>query len=69
MKLLLIAPAREEAIKRSYRHKSLSPPLKLGVVAALTPPDIEVRVVDENLTPIALDAKVDLVGITAVTHT
>ncbi len=69
MKLLLIAPAREEAFKMSRRHKSLAPPLNLGIIAALTPPDIEVSLVDENLAPVDVDAKVDLVGITAVTHT
>jgi radical SAM superfamily enzyme YgiQ (UPF0313 family) len=69
MKLELIAPAREEAIRRSRRHQSLSPPLNLAVVASLTPPDIEVSLTDENLTPIDYDQKVDLVGITAVTHT
>ena len=69
MKLLLIAPAREEAMKRSRRHKSLAPPLNLGIVAALTPPEIEVSLVDENLAPIDVEAPVDLVGITAVTHT
>lgn len=69
MKLLLVAPARGEALKRSRRHKSLAPPLNLGMVAALTPPDIEVHLIDENLDSLDMDARVDLVGITAVTHT
>ncbi|MCL4369174.1 MAG: B12-binding domain-containing radical SAM protein [Actinobacteria bacterium] len=69
MKLLLIAPAREEAMKRSRKHKSLAPPLNLGIVAALTPPHIEVSLVDENIAPVDTDSRADLVGITAVTQT
>lgn len=69
MKLLLIAPAREEAVKRSRRYHSLAPPMNLGIVAALTPPGVEISLVDENLAPVDLDAKFDLVGITAVTQT
>lgn len=39
------------------------------MLAALTPPDVEVSICDENLSPIDLQEDVDLVGITAVTQT
>ena len=39
------------------------------MVAALTPPEIEVSITDENLVPIDFNRPVDLVGITAVTST
>ena len=40
----------------------------LLVLGALTPPGHEVRVIDENLEEIDLDAAWDLVGITLMTH-
>ena len=69
MKLVLIAPARKEALTRSKRLLSLAPPLNLAIVAALTPPDVEVSIIDENFTSIDFNQAVDLVGITAVTPT
>jgi len=56
-------------LARSKRLLSLAPPLNLATVAALTPPEIEVSITDENLLPIDFDRAVDLVGITAVTPT
>ncbi len=41
------------------------PPLGLGYVAALTPGDWDVKIVDEYIEKINLDKKPDLVGITA----
>lgn len=41
--------------------------LTLPLMAALTPSDHEISVVDENVEPIDFDAPVDLVGITALT--
>jgi len=47
----------------------LAPHLGIITLAALTPPDIDVSVVDENLEKINFDEKVDMVGITAMTPT
>ena len=47
----------------------MAPPLNLAIVAASTPPEIEVSITDENLCPIDFNRAVDLVGITAVTPT
>jgi len=43
-------------------------PPSIPTIAALTPNDIEVIIVDENLEPIDYEEKVDLVGITAMTY-
>ena len=41
-------------------------PLALPTLAAMVPPDADVRIVDENVEPIPFDEKVDLVGISFV---
>lgn len=67
-KLLLINPVNPNraglAINPSYRF----PPLGLGVVAALTPDDWEVALIDENFEPFEYQ-EADLVGLTAFTAT
>jgi len=67
MKLELIAPATHE--NRGKQKKAIIPPLGLAMVAALTPPDIEVSLTDENVTVIDFQKETDLVGITALTIT
>ena len=67
MKLELIVPATHK--NRGKQKKALIPPLGLAMVAALTPPDIEVSLTDENVTAIDFQKQVDLVGITALTVT
>jgi radical SAM superfamily enzyme YgiQ (UPF0313 family) len=67
VKLELIAPATQENIRR--RKKGLIPPLGLAMVAALTPPEVEVSLTDENVTDIDYQKEIDLVGITALTVT
>ncbi len=67
MKLLLISPTVEpERYPRggwAFRVANYNMPL----IAALTPPHVEVRVVDECAEPIPLDADFELVGITVNT--
>ncbi len=67
MRLALIVPATQENIRK--RRKSLCPPLGLAMVAALTPPEVEVSLTDENVTAIDFRKEADLVGITAMTIT
>ncbi len=67
MKLELIVPATQENIRK--RRKALIPPLGLAMVAALTPPEAEVSLTDENVTAIDFQKETDLVGITALTVT
>lgn len=45
------------------------PPLSLAIIAALTPKDVEVSIVDENIEEIDFDEPADLVGITITSIT
>jgi len=67
MRLELIQPATEANTQRS--KKSLAPPLNLGLLAALTPSDVEICITDENTSIIDFERDVDLVGITTLTVT
>ncbi len=70
MKILLISPTwkKEVGTKRLSRHRVFkTPPHNLLVIAALTPKDIEIEIIDENIEKIDFDKKVDLVGITTMT--
>jgi len=66
-KLDLIVPAPQEKLRQ--REKAPCPPLGLAMVAALTPPEVEVSLTDENVTVIDFQKETDLVGITALTIT
>ena len=67
MKLELIVPATQENLIRRKKAPCLH--LGLAMVAALTPPDVEVSLTDENITTIDFQKETDLVGITAITIT
>ena len=67
MILDLIVPATQENLRK--RKKTALPPLGLATVAALTPPEVEVSITDENVTVIDFQKEIDLVGITALTDT
>jgi radical SAM superfamily enzyme YgiQ (UPF0313 family) len=45
-----------------------TPPLSLLMLGAVTPPDVEVQIIDERLDKIDFDEEVDLVGITVTTR-
>ena len=76
MKLLLINPSTKgyaepefwdyELVKKIF-GLHVPPPLSLPTIAALTPPEVEVKIIDENIEDINFDEKVDLVGIGAMT--
>jgi radical SAM superfamily enzyme YgiQ (UPF0313 family) len=71
LRLLLINPAQPEsfwsfrwALERVLHGKrALNPPLGLATLAALCPPHWHVSIVDENVEPLPLRPRVDLVGI------
>jgi radical SAM superfamily enzyme YgiQ (UPF0313 family) len=68
MHILLIDPvttARTVGVDRrvKLRRGIGYPGIGLATVAALTPPEIDVRVIDESVEEIDLDARYDLVGI------
>ena len=69
MKIRLIDPAYDNP----YIHHSQKviktiwfAHLTLTTLAALTPPEIEVKITDENVDPIDFDEEVDLVGVTGM---
>lgn len=69
-KLLLIHPTTRIQNADMGNTDSLGmPPLNLGYIAALTPDDWEIEIVDEYIDTLDVTKKVDLVGITATTST
>ena len=80
MKILMISPKRslsqnEIELRDLCQSQNLMTPqelysgtgLGLLIVAALTPPDVEVEFIDENFGEINYDLKVDLVALSAMT--
>ena len=65
MKILLISPERERKKEEAFLFRLSF--LNLPYVAAVTPPDVEVRIIDEAHEKVNFDERVDLVGITAQT--
>src|SRR4030042_2053811 len=65
MKLLLISPERERKKAEAFLFRLGF--LNLPYVAAVTPPDVEVRMIDEAYEDVNFEEKADLVGITAQT--
>jgi radical SAM superfamily enzyme YgiQ (UPF0313 family) len=63
MKILLIAPSLE----RRRSHFLRMPQLTLGVISALTPAEIEVDMVEEEIEEIDFAKSYDLVGISCMT--
>ena len=69
MKITLIAPAVVDEAKRGMQGRVFQlPPLALATVAAATPDDVDVEIIDEALDPINYDCGADLVGITTLTR-
>src|SRR5574341_147796 len=64
LKLKLIAPSQGGASVGGF-----APMLNLGMLAALTPSDVDITITDENVEPVVFDKDVDLVGITVLTPT
>jgi radical SAM superfamily enzyme YgiQ (UPF0313 family) len=65
MKILLISPERKRKKEEAFLFRLSF--LNLPYVAAVTPPDVEVKIIDEAFEEINFDQKVDLVGITGQT--
>ena len=66
MKILLIMPHPSK--KRSIFSRFNYPSLTLQQVAAITPPEHDVEIVDERYESINFDKKYDLVGISCLTY-
>lgn len=65
-KLILINPFNSLKRKELYDTSTISPPLSLGIIAALTPTDWDIEIIDENFVPFSF-VEADLVGITVLT--
>lgn len=65
-KLLLINPVEKADINISNVSVLRLPPLCLAYIAALTPSDWDIKIIDENIEPFTLESA-DLVGLTAMT--
>lgn len=68
MRLTLIKPNIGRMESGPYVDEGRMEPLNLGVLAALTPPDVEVKLYDDRMEPIPFDEPTDLVGITTETY-
>ena len=69
MKLTLIKPNIGRREHSLYVDNASMEPLQLGILAALTPKDIEVVMYDDRLENIPYDEPTDLVAITVETFT
>ncbi len=69
MKITLIKPNMGRMDRRPYVDSGRMEPLQLGVIAALTPPDVEVVLYDDRMEAIPYDEPTDLVAITVETFT
>lgn len=65
MKIHLIKPNIGRLEHSLFADEARMEPLQLGVLAALTPADVEVHLYDDRVEPIPYDDHVDLVAITA----
>ncbi|MGB9627260.1 MAG: B12-binding domain-containing radical SAM protein [Thermodesulfobacteriota bacterium] len=65
MKILLISPERNRKKEEAFLFRLSF--LNLPYIASVTPPEAEVRIVDEAYEKVPFDEKFDLVGITAQT--
>jgi radical SAM superfamily enzyme YgiQ (UPF0313 family) len=69
VKLTLVKPNIGRMEHSLYVDEARMEPLQLGVLAAMTPPDIEVVLYDDRMEPIPYDEPTDLVAITVETYT
>jgi radical SAM superfamily enzyme YgiQ (UPF0313 family) len=69
MKLILIKPNIGRMEHSLYVDEGRMEPLQLGVLAGLTPPDVEVEMYDDRMEEIVYDRSADLAAITVETFT
>jgi len=69
MKVTLIKPNMGRMERGPYVDSGRMEPLQLGVIAGLTPPDVEVALYDDRMEAIPYDEPTDLAAITVETFT
>jgi radical SAM superfamily enzyme YgiQ (UPF0313 family) len=67
--LTLIRPHIGQRETGAYVVRGRMEPLQLGVIAALTPPEVDIEMYDDRMEAIPYDRPADLVGITVETFT
>ncbi len=67
-KLLLVNPNSQNRVGLANTRDKPYPPINLALIAALTPPEWDVKILDENFQTVKIE-KADLVAITAFTAT
>ncbi|HSR11450.1 MAG TPA: radical SAM protein, partial [Thermodesulfobacteriota bacterium] len=67
MHVAIISPAPPAYIWRKKRAAFTMPPLALPTLAAVTPPDVRVRLIDEAVQDVDMEMRPDVVGISAMT--
>jgi len=65
MKLLLVSPCRDENIR--FARSLRIPQIALNIIASLTPPNYEIKIVEEEIEEVNLDEECDIVGISTMT--
>lgn len=65
MKILLVSPCKDPTLKKP--KYLMLPQLSLHLIEGLTPPEHEVKIVEEEIEDIDLDEECDLVGISCMT--
>lgn len=69
MRLTLIKPNMGRCGQNIYIDEGRMEPLQLGILAALTPPQVEVKLYDDRCEPIPYEEPTDLAAITVETFT
>jgi radical SAM superfamily enzyme YgiQ (UPF0313 family) len=69
MRVALIAPAATSYLWRKRRAAFTMPPMALPVLAALTPPGVEIQLIDEAVEDVDPKLEADLVGLSSMTAT
>src|SRR5687768_7992340 len=69
MKVTFIKPNIGRLEHSLYVDEGRMEPLQLGVLAGLTPPDVECALYDDRIEPIPYDEPTDLVAITVEIYT
>src|SRR3989304_4608333 len=67
MKILLVQPSHLDENGEVYKtKKALMPSLTMPYIAAMTPSDVEVKIIDDHVDEIDFNSDADLIGITSI---
>ena len=69
MRVTLIKPAIGRRTDEAYIDEGRMEPLMLGVLASLTPPDVDIKMYDDRMEDVPFDEPTDLAAITVEIYT